>query len=125
MKTADIKNLARQIDTFTLAYIEAALWSSTDDDGRPFDADYSWQDLAGETLAKMVADCSRFQAENDLDGYPSSNAGHDFWLTRNHHGCGFWENDYGTEDQCAKLTKAAHAFGQCDLYIGDDGKIYS
>ena len=90
----------------------------------PLDENYSWTDIAPETLAKMVADCAQFQAENDLTGYPLENAGQDFWLTRNHHGAGFWENDFGTESQCDGLAKSAHAFGECDLYVGDDGKLY-
>lgn len=47
-----------------------------------------------------------------------------FWLTRNGHGAGFWENDYGTEEQCDKLTEACKAFGEFNLYPGDDGRLY-
>lgn len=119
-----IMNLHRDVDSFTRAYIECALWSSTDDKDEPMDKNYSWTDLAPETLAKMVADCAKFQQEQDLSGYPYVNAGHDLWLTRNHHGSGYWENDFGTEEQCGKLTEAAHAMGEQNLYVGDDGKLY-
>lgn len=118
------------LDTFTRAYIECALWlstdNSTDSGGEPLDKNYSASDLAPETLAKMVADCSKFQAETETlrEDYPDENAGHDFWLTRNGHGAGFWENDFGTEANCEALTKHCEAFGACDLYIGDDGLIY-
>ena len=122
MKTT--MNLRRDVDTFTRAYIECAIWSSTDDDSEPLDKEHNWTDLADETLAKMIADCERFQRENNLDGYPRENAGHDFWLTRNGHGAGFWENDFGTEEQCDKLTEASKRFGASDLYVGDDGKLY-
>lgn len=90
----------------------------------PMDSNYSQSDLAPETLDKIIADCAKFQSENDLTGYPLKNAGYDFWLTRNGHGCGFWENDFGTEPQCELLDKACKAFGECDLYVGDDGRIY-
>lgn len=123
MKT-EIKNLNRDVDAFTLAYIECALWSSTDADGVPLDSAHSWSDLADETLNKMVADCAKFQAQADLTAYPINHAGHDFWFTRNGHGAGFWECVYGTDEQCALLTKQAKAFGECHLYVGDDGKIY-
>ena len=162
-KASEIKNLARYGDTFTTAYIEAALWSSTGPafgecpccgetklldrlpekeyrqdsmcsgpecgmretpEEPPLDENYSWTDIAPETLQRMIDDCAKFQAENDLTGYPLKNAGHDFWLTRNGHGCGFWENDFGTEEQCDKLTKASKAFGEFNLYPGDDGKLY-
>jgi hypothetical protein len=49
------------MDQFTAAYIEAALWSSTDDAGRPLDS--LDNELADETRAKMEADCQKFQAE--------------------------------------------------------------
>lgn len=47
---------------------------------------------------------------------------HDFWLTRCGHGCGFWDGDYGELGD--RLTTAAKAFGEVDLYVGDDGLIY-
>jgi hypothetical protein len=49
-------------------------------------------------------------------------AGHDFWLTRNHHGCGFW--DRGLGELGDQLTKASQQFDEIDLYVGDDGKLY-
>jgi hypothetical protein len=124
------------MDNFTRHYIIAALWSSVDDDGEPLDARFSADDLAPETVAKMSADCARFQAENaallaevaPMHVYhpdaetPDASAGHDFWLTRNRHGAGLWDRGYG--DTGKQLTDAAHTFGECDLYIGDDGKIY-
>ena len=112
------------LDNFTLAYIESALWSSTDDKDIPLDSNYSIADFAPEALEKMTDDCRRFQAENDLEGYPDANAGHDFWLTRCGHGCGFGENDFGTEDQCARLTRACKNYGEVWLTVGDDGLIY-
>ena len=51
-------------------------------------------------------------------------AGHDFWLTRNHHGAGFWDGDW-PEDVDEKLTEASHSWGEMDLYVGDDGRVYS
>lgn len=128
MKTklaSSVMNPVRDLDSFTVAYIEAALWSSTDDAGDPLDNNYNWTHLAAETLQTMIDDCAAFQAANNLAGYPSVEAGHDFWLTRNHHGSGYWENDHGTEVQCETLTAAAHAVGEVNLYVGDDGKIYS
>ena len=63
-------------------------------------------------------------AENTTSRYGvEEHAGHDFWLTRNGHGCGFWDGDW-TEPAATKLTESAENFGDYDLYIGDDGKIY-
>lgn len=84
------------MDKFLQAYIAAALWSTMDEStpqgGEPLDKNYGPDDLAPETLAKMRGDCDRFQAENaqDIAGHEEQ-AGHDFWLTRNHH-----EQDFST-----------------------------
>lgn len=118
------------MNTFLQAYIEAALWSSHDegasDGGEPLDQNYDSGDLAEETLEKMMADCKRFQEENrellEASGLSDEQAGHDFWLTRCGHGAGFWDRDL--DEIGEKLTKACDAFGNVDLYVGDDGKIY-
>lgn len=117
--------IPHEIDPFARAYFECALWSSTDDAGQPLDKNYNWSYITGTTLLKMVEDCAKFQQENfdHLVDYPLINAGHDFWLTRNHHGAGFWENDFGTKEQCAALTKASHSFGEFHLYVTDSKAI--
>lgn len=55
--------------------------------------------------------------------YNDENAGHDFWLTRNRLGAGFWDGDLPKKVGDA-LTLASHVFKEISLYIGDDGKIY-
>ncbi len=118
------------LSTFTRAYIECALWSSTDDNDEPLDANYSIDDLAPETLAKMQADCESFESEwseaiaeyREDTGEGATQIGHDFWLTRNRHGAGFWESN---SQWGQVLTTACHNyFGECNLYVGDDGLIY-
>ena len=110
---------------FLTAYVVAALWSSTDGD-KPLDATKNISDISPELLASMTADCKKFQTENakDLEGLDEEQAGHDFWLTANHHGAGFWDGDY-EEALGERLTNAAHKFPEMELYIGDDGKIYA
>lgn len=86
------------MDAFTRSYIAAALWSSTDNaDDRgdePLDANYGPDDIAPDTLARMVEDCETFQRDNGGDiASDFERAGHDFWLTRNGHGAGFWDGD--------------------------------
>lgn len=123
------------LDTFTRAYIECALWSSHDTTDEnigpePLDANHDESDLAPETLAKMMADCEAFQSTNAeaLSESPGSSdqAGHDFWLTRCGHGTGFWDRDDNVWPQPHRdaLDASARAFGNVDLYIGDDGQIY-
>ena len=117
------------MDTFTHAYIEAALWSSTDESdeqvGEPLDANYDFDDIAPETLASILDDCKAFQEAHAEDiGSEPERAGHDFWLTRNGHGAGFWDGDWD-EDIGQRLTDASDVYGSVDLYVGDDGLIYS
>lgn len=101
-----------KLDRFTRAYIECALWSTTQDDGRPYDDDYSLEDIPPSLLEIMVRDCQQFQEDNhDLlmeAGSPEQN-GHDFWLTREGHGAGFWDRGYGEVGD--KLTEASDAWG--------------
>lgn len=121
----------KQLNDFTKAYVHCALWSSTDDHGDPLDKAKSQEDIALETLARMVADCAKFQEENgeDLKAFTPDDAqnGHDFWLTRCGHGAGFWDR-YPDSHPCyeigERLSESARAFGTCDLYIGDDGRVY-
>lgn len=117
------------LDSFTRQYIETALWSSNDEStpegGNPLDANYDINDIAPETLAQMIEDCAKFQADNANDiGLRYSDAGHDFWLTRHHHGAGFWETPDWPKQAGERLTKAAQFFPEVNLYVGDDGLVY-
>lgn len=113
------------IETFIAAYIECALWSSTDADGDPLDDNFGEDDIAPETLAKMREVCEDFYAANEKDleeWADDGQAGHDFWLTRNGHGAGFWDRGRGPLGE--RLTNAAQVYGSVELYVGDDCKIY-
>jgi hypothetical protein len=127
-------------------YIVAALWSSSatvsaEDLALPAFAGYELEigddynldnyfdntDLAPKTAAEMDADCAAFLTlvESEmipLDDWSAEQVGHDFWLTRNGHGAGFWDRGLPEGDA---LTKAAKSFGGCDLYVGDNGLVYS
>lgn len=112
------------LSLFIESYITCSLWSSLDDNGEPLDDNYSVSDISKETREQMQLDCERFYSQNyDLIKDDVIQAGHDFWLTRNGHGAGFWDGDWPEHGEY--LTDACKAFGECDLYIGDDGLIYS
>jgi hypothetical protein len=125
-----------ELDKFTQSYIGCALWSSHDSQdpkgGEFLDQNYGIDDLDPAALAEMIADCKKFQGDNADDiatGYDTGEynryerAGHDFWLTRNHHGSGFWDTERWPEPAATKLTEAAHACGERHLVVGDDGKV--
>jgi len=114
-------DILASLDSFTSGYIECALWSSTDesrdDGGDPLDDNYGPEDIALATLLEMVRDCKTFQRDNaaDLAGLDESQCGHDFWLTRNRHGAGFW--DRGLGERGDRLSKASKVYGSVDLMV--------
>lgn len=130
------------LDDFTRGYIECMLWAEThhyeedQKDDRSFqDHGYDETDLAPEALANIVEECADFQHDNatDLEEYAKRKgdhpeytaiacAGHDFWLTRNGHGAGFWDRGLGPVGD--RLTSAAKVYGSRYPYLGDDGLIY-
>lgn len=130
--TADDNTM--NIETVLDHYIIAAFWSTNDESndsgGDPLDDNYDKDDLDPASLDEMRKDVTRFVEANHKmlqtwdhgNTSPEEQAGHDFWLTRNGHGVGFWESEWGAvKDQ---LSDAAKQFGECYLYVGDDDKIY-
>ncbi len=129
------------LDDFTLAFLEAALWSSIDDGGEPLDNEHSIADLDPGSLARLAEECKRFQASPAWQaalagddprtahrlGYGCTleqSAGADFWFTRCGHGAGFWDGDW-QEPHAAALDALSKQFGNVDLYVADDAKIYA
>lgn len=131
------------LQTFTDAYIEAALWSSTYGENGEGCLDDGTHDWAPASLVLVKADAARWYVawvdkinrayntgevrERDHNGARwnlDAQAGHDFWLTRCGHGCGFWDGDW-PEPFATQLTNASKAAGNIDLYVGDDGLIYA
>lgn len=109
-------------------------------DGGTIPEDAGFADLAPETLAKIIDDCVKFQIGGPFKSFIAASiagaailergstdieteAGRDFWYTRNGHGCGFWDGDW-PEPYAAQLTEAAKAFREVDAYLGDDSKVY-
>ena len=95
------------------SYIETALWSSTDENGEPLDSSkYADAVIAPETRAKMQADLDAFFARIDAEklhyGKDDATFAHDFWLTRNRHGAGFWDGDYSKVQVAQELEVSRH-----------------
>lgn len=132
-----------KLQNLILGFLNAALWTEYDasapDGGEPFDANYGFEDLAPDTVHAACIDCAEFLALCEAAGVadfeslikrhsgdPDSCAGHDFLLTRNGHGAGFWDGDWSRDDSAADLlTDAAKTFDEFSLYLGDDGMIYN
>lgn len=123
------------LDDFTHHYLIAALWSSSTHDGTPLDDIYDVDDIMPDVKAQAMLDCLDFQQANrallkryaachvphaDAPNWQAS-AGHDFWLTRNGHGAGFWDRGMGALGDA--LTVAAKGYGGVDLVELGNGKI--
>ena len=119
-----------KLDKFTRQFLETALWAECDHDSGedgcppPFDRDYDITDFAEETVIELKKDCDSFResyAELLAKAGDDEQNGHDFWLTRNGHGAGFWDRGYGEAGRL--LTEACKAYGSVFLYV-NDGEIY-
>lgn len=51
-------------------------------------------------------------------------AAHDFILTRNYHGSGFWDQDRWEPPWGDRLTDLCRECGELLVYVGDDGLLY-
>lgn len=117
-------------------YIETALWA----DGEPIaetQEEFDNIEFGGlehltirpEARAELAKDCLDFIEHNRADieyvvnadvmgDYDWGSAGHDFWLTRNGHGAGFWDRYYGKDMELhtafTRLSEAAKVYGTED-----------
>jgi hypothetical protein len=123
-------------DTMVKQAIGTLMWSELTEHGEPIDSLYTEDHVSEETRREITEDVINFlDLILDLeDGEMSDRAwelirndpcqaGHDFILSRNGHGTGFW--DRGTGDVGDELHKWAKTFGEISLYVGDDGYLYN
>jgi hypothetical protein len=89
------------------AYLDCALWTSE------IDKTDKW--FSEEALNKARKELRDFQFKADtlLDEWTPQEIGHNFWLTRNGHGTGFWDRD---KPNGKELTAIAESFGESYIY---------
>ncbi len=107
-----------QFDLFVESYLQTAAWATCEsDECQEFTKD-------GKNIAALH--CAKFLDKCHQNGIKRATvlsfageelamlAAHDFFLTRNRHGAGFWDNEniYG-EELAAKLTEIAKEMGEC------------
>lgn len=118
---------------FTLAAAEAAAealcWSETeyDDDGQEV-GNYSDADLAEVAHMEILQDMTSFLHDDMVRdaikalSLTAEEIGHNFYLSANGHGTGFWDRGWGEKgDILHNETKAYPRY----LYRGDDGLVYT
>ena len=134
-------NDQRTISAVVQGYLVCMLWTMPGDEENENPGDsISICELPPQTVAVAHADCAAFvQACGDLfnqaierDGYTGERFGHDFALTRNGHGAGFWDRDELEADDlgdklsalCGWTGGKRTRFTENNLYLADDGLAY-
>lgn len=94
------------------------------------DTHFCIEDFTDESLEMAIIDCNRFRGWMDANGLTDladhygddESHGHNFLLTRNGHGCGFWDGDYEV-NLGNKLTEGCDTFGNCHIQVCKDGSL--
>lgn len=107
---------------FIGAYVDAIYFTETGDIDQPDSGD----DLCEVFMRESIIDCLAFYSRVCcyVGDDKIEQAGHDFWLTRNGHGAGFWDGDWSEGDNtfiADLLTKVAESFGEA--YAVHRGRI--
>lgn len=142
-----MRDFVNAFNEIVSSYAATALWSSVWYDNEEdftngvnefnLDDRYDVTDISDETMNSFRKDIADFielleDVEfngslitiNDISSHMTwGQFGHDFWLTRNGHGAGFWDRGYG--DFGDVLTKWAKTFGEVDLFVNADNEIES
>ena len=113
----------RCVDLMVKAYIECAYWADAGPDGEEGLAE---AELSEGSYASALFDCIAFLrlARWYINDWSMEQLGRDFWLTRNRHGTGFWDREFGSESARDEMTELSHRFGEVSLILGDDGLAY-
>lgn len=118
---AEARKRSWELDDFEESYFEAALWSTVDaETGEALDNIADVEDIARlmpQWYNEQLNDIAGFRRDNwqllELvkaeHGATDAQNGHDFWLTRERHGVGFWDRGYG--DVGDELSKEAEVYG--------------
>lgn len=123
------RSVSARLLTFAKAYAEAALWATTDHDAEPLNKRFNTDSFSESVWLNILSQCADFlsrpevqQLADNWDTKDYKQAGHDFFLTRNRHGAGFWDGHWG--DSGKPLTDLSHRFGESQPYDSCDGELY-
>jgi len=114
---------------FVGSYLSAVLWIEGNDEEED---SYCFSNLSREVLERAEQDARIFFSlarDQGIDLGKHEWAGkigsvaHDFLLTRNEHGAGFWDGDWD-EPLDETFTEISHMMGVVEFYVGDDGLVY-
>lgn len=121
-------------------YLVAAIWSSTDDtddESRELDDNFDRTNFTPRAIERARRDLHDFLTNNRelvekakaTEAYGVDETGavgrlaHDFWLTRNRHGVGFWDRNELDRETRDGLTAAAEAAGELHVTVLSDTEL--
>jgi len=108
------------IDEVLNSYLETLLWVDVEFDG------YSIIDVCDDSTEISRLDIINFikeieksnEAIEEANTYTDSLLGHNFLLSRNGHGAGFFDDNNDVLQEICRKTK------ECNIYLGDDKQIH-
>lgn len=105
---------------FINAYLEAIGFTELGEEAQP----PIGADIDEDFLRESVIDCLAFYSRISCYLSPKNitQAGHDFWLTRNGHGAGFWDRPELYGNSCAYFSKIARSFGEANAVFDQLGE---
>jgi hypothetical protein len=104
---------------FIAAYIEAIVWTDTGEIDQPSVTAELDETFERESVIDCLAFFSRISCYLGDDNI--AQAGHDFWLTRNGHGTGFWDRPEIYQVQYAGFfTNISRNFGEANAIFDED-----
>ncbi len=126
------------LDDMTIAQLfDTLIWQATDDSGQSLDYyGYQRDDIDPDQQEALVNQFRAFVETNSVDinaymshtGRTMVDVAHDYILTANRHGAGFWDRCYCGIDQsdyvAERLSEMARLDGEITLDVGDDGSLY-
>ena len=128
------KDRGTHIEEFFKGYLSALVWSeNTGDMYEGEHARYSItdehdeSDMTLDAISESFEDCNDFVSHNIamLEARELAtdwaSMGHDFALTRNGHGAGFWDRGLRFDNE---LSDECEPYGSAHLMMGDDGLLF-
>ena len=119
-----INHKPNPLDVIVDAYLETSLWSVK-----------GTSEEFEDVYVSDFSDDAKKQAREEIEWFlknagevfgevSNTTIGHDLWLSRNHHGTGFFDRSGYDEDTAKFLTDLSHVLDDISMYVGDDDKIY-
>lgn len=107
--------MSRNLAVITRNYLACAAWADSPEDA-------TCNVFGSLSYDNAYKDCAKFveQAAGLTECWSDEQLGHDFWLTRNGHGTGFWDRNWKNGD---KLTEIAQSFGEKYVYVSGNDEL--